>query len=180
MRAALRNKSTNGYFCSAEKAPAFLEYLSGHLDPENSVQNQTVALRAFANLACQHTGQQVLLANRENLLPLVSQATASSNKNVQTAASTILLNYSVLLRKSDDVEARSDVLTALSKAAQSVIDNEAMFRLCVAVGTLVGRDEEYKVIAQSLGLDSAVSEWKTQSALPKLVECATALEKNLN
>ena len=179
MRVALRNSKVNEYFCNIKEGPEFLQHLVMYLDADQPVTNQMLALRCIANLSCQKNGEDLLLVNSESLVPLIVSICKHDNKNVQIGASTVLMNIAVLLKRGDDVESKSQLLSALNTAAQDVVDTEAKFRLCVAIGTLIWKDDNSLAIAQSLEVSKPINRWSFSKELPKLQACALCLLKLL-
>lgn len=180
LRVALRNSTINEYFCSSKKGPELLEHLVTFLDSQQSVTNQMLALRGLANLTAHPGGQELLLSNSENLIPVVSLTCGNKNGNLQIAAVSVLMNLAVLLKpKNDSGESKSQLLSALSTVSSDIEDSEARFRLCVALGTVVWKDDDSIAMAKSLGLDDVVSKWKDNSDSNKLLECSKYLHQLL-
>lgn len=178
MRVALRNPAVNKHFCNAKTGPGFLEHLFKFLDPEQSATNQTVALRALANLLSHGDGQNLMIANCHNVMPVVTKAGENRDKNVQVGASTVLMNIAVALRPTDDTDSKSQLLAALITLAMDAVSDDASFRICTALGTLVWKDEQTKIMAISLDAAQTVEKWKG-SELKSLKECAKFLHDYL-
>ena len=115
----------------------------------------------------------MILANSEDFIPEVVKCGKNTDKNLQIAASTVLMNIAVLLKSTDNFERKSQLLSALLTIAEHVIDDEANFRLCTALGTLLWKDEDTKATAHSLDLSSVIQKWNKSTGLGKLKECAT-------
>ncbi|KAK3733078.1 hypothetical protein QZH41_008411, partial [Actinostola sp. cb2023] len=101
------------------------------------VPNVLLVFRTFANLFSSPQGATTsLMKYREKIIEQMQAWISCSNKNVRVSLCTVLLNYSVLLRKQPDLEAQTQCLSTLATILQSETDNEAQFRSLVAVGNL--------------------------------------------
>lgn len=175
LRVALRNPTINEHFCNSKEGPEFLAYLVKYLDSKGSTINQMLSLRGVANLMCHKPGQDLILANCATLIPAILLMHANTDKNVQIALSTVLMNIAVLLRPTEDMDSKSVLLSALSTAANELTDPEAQFRISTGLGTLIWMDETCKVMAQSLDISAKVEEYKLNSSSDKVRECAKHL-----
>lgn len=179
MRVALRNEKVNEHFCNSKDGPEFLQTLVKFVDAEQPPTNRMLALRAIANLSCHKDGEDLLLANCEDLLPLFSAACATTNKNIEIAASTVLLNLAVLLKHTDEIESKAQLISVLATCAKVVADPEARFRICVALGTIVWKDDNSTAIAQSLEIGRVLENWAHSCEQGKLQECASGVSNLL-
>lgn len=175
MRVALRNPKVNEYFCNTKEGPEFLQHLVKYLDSEQPATNQMLALRCIANLGSQKNGEDLLIANSETLTPLMTVMCKNDNKNIEIGACTVLLNLAVLLKRSDDVESKSQLLSALTTCSEDLVDTEAKFRLCVALGTLIWKDDNSLAMAKSLEISKVITKWSLSKELSKLQECTKCL-----
>ncbi|XP_060528385.1 phospholipase A-2-activating protein [Cylas formicarius] len=104
---------------------------------DNKVPSNTiVALRTVCNLCAHPPGQDLIFANRFDILEHVTSL-SHLNKNAQIAAATVLLNLTVLcVARADDMglfvlaQVVPDILTKFTEP-------EAHFRAYLAIGTLV-------------------------------------------
>ncbi|GAB2267294.1 hypothetical protein Dimus_002279 [Dionaea muscipula] len=100
--------------------------------------NTLTSLRLMTNLFKDSRFHQWLQHNRTEILDAFSNCYTSSNKNVQLAYSTLVLNYSVLLIEKKDEEGQSHVLSAaLEIAEMENQDVDSKFRALVAIGSLM-------------------------------------------
>ncbi|XP_067931333.1 phospholipase A-2-activating protein-like [Watersipora subatra] len=171
-RVALRNPTINEHFCNDKRGPEFLAHLVKFLDSQQLIINQTLSLRAIANMMSQNSGKDLLLSNYENLVPLVLVCIKCTDKNLQIAASTVLMNIAILLRTTENTEIKSQLLSALLTAAADVTHDEANFRICTALGTLLWKDEACTAILQSLNAMAVIQKWTRKSDMEKLEKCA--------
>lgn len=119
-----------------------------------------------------------MLAERDRVVAGVLDSKPSGNKNVEVAFSTLLLNYAVAATKNNDIEAKSQLISAAVTQLQLAIDAEASYRLLVSLGTLINEDDNCKAMALSLGLDGLVDNFSSGS-VPKISECAKLVKQAL-
>ncbi|PHT42102.1 hypothetical protein CQW23_20956 [Capsicum baccatum] len=100
--------------------------------------NLLTSVRALTNLFKNGSYHDWLLKHRGEVLDAYSTCYLSSNKNVQLAYSTLILNYAVLLIEKKDEEGQSQVLSAaLEIAEEESVEADAKFRALVAIGSLM-------------------------------------------
>lgn len=98
---------------------------------------QLVALRCLVNLFNNNASLYVLQQRRQQVLDSVSQYIYSENKNVRTAAITLILNYSVMLFDKPDPEANIQIISALSGGAiRKETDAQCLLRILTALGNI--------------------------------------------
>lgn len=95
----------------------------------------------------------------------------SSNKNIHVALATLALNYAVCLHKINNIEGKAQCLSVISTVMEVVQDFEAIFRLLVALGTLISGDSNAVQLAKSLGVDSQIKKYSSVSEPAKVNEC---------
>lgn len=95
----------------------------------------------------------------------------SSNKNIHIALATLALNYAVCLHKINNIEGKAQCLSVISTVMEIVQDLEAIFRLLVALGTLISGDSDAVQLAKSLGVDSQIKKYSSVSEPAKVNEC---------
>ncbi|KAL8143565.1 hypothetical protein V2J09_016597 [Rumex salicifolius] len=107
------------------------------VDPANAA-NLLTSLRLVVNLFKDSCHHQWLQNYRSEVLDAFSNSHASSNKNVQLAYSTLILNYAVLLITKKDEEGQSQLLSAALEVAEAEnLDMEPKYRALVAIGSLM-------------------------------------------
>ncbi|KAH0784730.1 hypothetical protein KY290_004328 [Solanum tuberosum] len=100
--------------------------------------NLLTSVRALTNFFKNESYHDWLLKHRGEVLDAYSTCYLSSNKNVQLAYSTLILNYAVLLIEKKDEEGQSQVLSAaLEIAEEGSVEADAKFRALVAIGSLM-------------------------------------------
>ncbi|KAK2978346.1 hypothetical protein RJ640_016448 [Escallonia rubra] len=100
--------------------------------------NILTSIRAVTNLFRNSSYYPWLQKHRGEILDAFSSFYSSSNKNVQVAYSTLILNYAVLLIEKKDQEGQSQVLSAaLEIAEEENLEVDSKFRAMVAIGSLM-------------------------------------------
>ncbi|XP_059314154.1 uncharacterized protein LOC132064980 [Lycium ferocissimum] len=100
--------------------------------------NLLTSVRALTNSFKNGSYHGWLLKHRAEVLDAYSTCYLSTNKNVQLAYSTLILNYAVLLIEKKDEEGQSQVLSAaLEIAEEESVEADAKFRALVAIGSLM-------------------------------------------
>ncbi|KAK3023019.1 hypothetical protein RJ639_045013 [Escallonia herrerae] len=100
--------------------------------------NILTSIRAVTNLFRNLSYYPWLQKHRGEILDAFSSFYSSSNKNVQVAYSTLILNYAVLLIEKKDQEGQSQVLSAaLEIAEEENLEVDSKFRAMVAIGSLM-------------------------------------------
>ncbi|GAB2222528.1 hypothetical protein Drorol1_Dr00016646 [Drosera rotundifolia] len=133
--------------------------------------NILTSLRLLVNLFKDSRFHQWLLYNRIEILDAFSSCSTSSNKNVQLAHSTLILNYSVMLIEKKDEEGQSQVLSAALEVAElENIDLDSKFRALVAIGSLM-LEGSVKKVAVDFDVESVAKAART-SKEAKVAEVA--------
>ena len=179
LRLAIKTSAINQHFCNIKDGQGFLEHLLASLTPSSPIPVQTLTLRVLTNIFRNTDGKVLLLAQRDRVLNSVSLLGASTNKNVQVAMCTVLLNYAIALVNNTDNEAKAQCLSIISKICDAQKDPEAMFRLLVCIGTLVVGDVNARELAKSLNLVRYVSSCRKVMDPKKVGDCAKALTDEL-
>lgn len=211
----LRQESSCKLLCtgiseSDERPKDLLEMLCTHIvAPDNTKPanaNRLLSLRTLCNMFKHPDGSAFLLAGYKDIFQALSagfsngldeqneskSAPYHGNKNVQVAASSVLLNYSVLFSSAQSANL-SPIIRRLSAVVRSscveitivhlvtgenLSDSEATFRYLVCLGTLIyddGNDTWVKE-ARALGARKVVeTAGAVYSTVPKIFGCATSL-----
>ncbi|KAL2927495.1 Phospholipase A-2-activating protein [Bienertia sinuspersici] len=115
--------------------------------------NILTGLRALTNLFKNTCFHQWLQCHCSEILDAFSSC-YTTNKNVQFAYSTLILNFAVLLVEKRDEEGQSQVLSAALEIAEAEnLDLDSKFRALVAVGSLM-LDGSVKQIALDFDVES--------------------------
>ena len=111
----------------------------------------------------------------EKLFPVVDD-----NKNIQTAAATLMMNYAVSLGHKFDDETQVQVMSVLSINFLTFIsDWESRFRVLVALGTLLASSPEAVEYGKTLEIKDGVRSWRLLEGSAKVSECAQFIENIL-
>ena len=170
LRICIKLPEVGQHFCDiSDFLDERLKYLSG----DNPAANQMLTLRTLCNLFKQAPGEKLLCKNRDRVITSALNLKSSTNKNIQIALATLIMNYAVLLQDQPDVEGKSQCLLAAASFLESVLDPEAGFRTLVCIGTLISSDISAKELAQSLELKNLIVTLKGTTEPKKLPECAS-------
>ncbi|XP_064626570.1 phospholipase A-2-activating protein-like [Lineus longissimus] len=172
LRLAIRSDCLNEHFCGDANGVHFLQGMLRTVSPGSPPANQMLALRTLSNAFLGRWGQDLLLKNRDSVITAILNVKESTNKNIQIGVATMLLNYTIVLQKCDDVEAKSQCLLAAHTMIDCVKDLEAKFRLLVAIGNMVHSDENGKALAQSLDMANIARSFVSIQDPVKLSKCA--------
>lgn len=144
--------------------------------PDNS---QMLALRCFANLFDTDEGKTLLLQRREVIISAIVSALPKASKNTEVALATVFLNYSVALCASSDFEGQVHCVSAICMLLlESISNDEAKYRILVALGTFFSHSGENVRLARDLQGKDFVQTWKLTAVDCKKVEhCARFILK---
>ncbi|KNA10607.1 hypothetical protein SOVF_142770 [Spinacia oleracea] len=136
--------------------------------------NILTGLRALNNLFKNTGFHQWLQFHRSEILDAFSGC-YTSNKNVQLAYSTLILNFAVLLIEKKDEEGQSQVLSAALEVAEAEnLDLDSKFRALVAIGSLM-LDGSMKQIALDFDVEGIAKAAKS-SKDTKVAEVGSDIE----
>ncbi|KAM8983269.1 phospholipase A-2-activating protein isoform 2-T2 [Ara ararauna] len=169
LRLSVRHPTVNENFCN-EKDHVHLAILLKFLNPKGKQANQLLALRALCNCFVSQAGQKLMMEHRGEIMTQAIE-TKSGNKNIHIALATLTLNYAVCLHKDNNIEGKAQCLSVISTVLEVVQDLEAVFRLLVALGTLISDDTNAVQLAKALGVDSQVKKYASVSEPAKVKEC---------
>lgn len=171
LRLSIRNHTVNERFCSKEDGVQFSSHLLKFLNPGGKQANQMLALRTLCNCFVHPVGQKLMMSQGDSIISQAIELKLSSNKNIHIALATLVLNYAVCLYKIDNIEGKAQCLSVISAVMEVVQDLEAVFRLLVALGTLISGDSNAVQLAKSLGVDSQIKKYSSVSEPAKVNEC---------
>ncbi|KAM4637656.1 phospholipase A-2-activating protein isoform 3-T3 [Amazona ochrocephala] len=169
LRLSVRHPTVNENFCN-EKDHVHLAILLKFLNPKGKQANQLLALRALCNCFVSQAGQKLMMEHRGEIMTQAIE-TKSGNKNIHIALATLTLNYAVCLHKDNNIEGKAQCLSVISTVMEVVQDLEAVFRLLVALGTLISDDTNAVQLAKALGVDSQVKKYASVLEPAKVKEC---------
>ncbi|XP_062925067.1 phospholipase A-2-activating protein isoform X1 [Mobula hypostoma] len=180
LRLAVRHPTVNEHFCSELYSKQFSNYLLNKINLQGKPANQMLILRTVCNCFANQThGSKLMMSLREAILSQAIEMRSSSNKNVHIALSTLILNYAVNLHAGNDIEGKANCLSVISAAMEVLQDYEAIFRLLVALGTIISDDPNALQLAQSLGVDSQIRKYSSVSDPAKVGDCCRFVLKVL-
>uniref|UniRef100_UPI00398F4F10 phospholipase A-2-activating protein isoform X2 n=1 Tax=Pristiophorus japonicus TaxID=55135 RepID=UPI00398F4F10 len=180
LRLAVRHPAVNEHFCSENYSTQFSNYLLNKINLQGKPANQMLVLRTVCNcFASQSYGSKLMMSLREAVLSQAIEMKSTSNKNVHIALSTLILNYAVNLHAGNDIEGKANCLSIISAAIEVLQDYEAIFRLLVALGTIISNDPNALQLAQSLGVDSQIRKYSSVSDPAKVGDCCRFVLKVL-
>ncbi|OXB66130.1 hypothetical protein ASZ78_012473 [Callipepla squamata] len=171
LRLSVRHPIVNENFCGEKTHVQFIHLLLKFLNPQGKPANQLLALRALCNCFVSQAGQKLLMEQRDEIMTQAIEVKSGNNKNVHIALATLTLNYAVCLHKVNNIEGKAQCLSVISTAMEVVKDLEAVFRLLVALGTLISDDKNAVQLAKSLGVDSQIKKYISVSEPAKVKEC---------
>ncbi|XP_039589171.1 phospholipase A-2-activating protein isoform X3 [Passer montanus] len=171
LRLSVRHPTVNENFCSEKEHVQFIILLLKFLNPKGKQANQLLALRALCNCFVSHAGQKLMMEQRDEIMTQAIETKSGNNKNIHIALATLTLNYAVCLHKVNNVEGKAQCLSVISTVMEVVQDLEAIFRLLVALGTLISDDTNAVQLAKSLGVDSQIKKYASVSEPAKVKEC---------
>uniref|UniRef100_A0A8D0E783 Phospholipase A-2-activating protein n=1 Tax=Salvator merianae TaxID=96440 RepID=A0A8D0E783_SALMN len=171
LRLSIRHPNVNEHFCSEKDGTQFSSHLLKFLNPGGMQANQMLALRIFCNCFIHPVGQSLMMSQGDLIMSQAIELKISSNKNIHVALATLALNYAVCLHKINNIEGKAQCLSVISTVMEVVQDLEAVFRLLVALGTLISGDSNAIQLAKSLGVDSQIKKYSSVSEPAKVNEC---------
>ncbi|KAJ7399292.1 Phospholipase A-2-activating protein [Pitangus sulphuratus] len=163
LRLSVRHPTVNENFCSEKEHVQFIVLLLKFLNPKGKQANQLLALRALCNCFVSHAGEKLMMEQRDEIMTQAIETKSGNNKNIHIALATLTLNYAVCLHKVNNVEGKAQCLSVISTVMEVVQDLEAIFRLLVALGTLISDDTNAVQLAKSLGVDSQIKKYASVS-----------------
>ncbi|XP_067886339.1 phospholipase A-2-activating protein isoform X4 [Heterodontus francisci] len=180
LRLAMRHPTVNEHFCSGNYSTQFSNYLLNKINLQGKPANQMLVLRTVCNcFSSPSYGSKLMMSLRETVLSQAIEMRSTSNKNVHIALSTLILNYAVNLHAGNDIEGKANCLSIISAAIEALQDYEAIFRLLVALGTIISNDPNALQLAQSLGVDSQIRKYSSVSDPAKVGDCCRFVLKVL-
>lgn len=171
LRLSVRHPTVNANFCGEKDHVQFIHLLLKFLNPKGKQANQLLALRALCNCFVNQAGQKLLMEQRDEIMTQAIEVKSGNNKNIHIALATLTLNYAVCLHKVNNIEGKAQCLSVINTVMEVVQDLEAVFRLLVALGTLISDDTNAVQLAKSLGVDSQIKKYASVSEPAKVKEC---------
>ncbi|XP_058792751.1 phospholipase A-2-activating protein isoform X3 [Phymastichus coffea] len=132
-RLAVLRKDVNEMFC----LNGIMNTLKRHFQKDAEAPNQMLTYRLLANLFSHEAGEQFCLQCKNEVLTATRDLTKFDSKNNEVAVSTYILNLTVALNKYNDVLGKLQALSVIMKLLEILKEPEAMFRILVALGSLI-------------------------------------------
>jgi len=180
IRSALLNPGSQPILLEKSFFDKFLSVCMKYIDMKKPQTCQMLVLRALCNVFWCEQGEQLM---RDNLDMVVQKAQddlfhvdGPYIKNVEIAASTLMLNYSIcLVKKWETSDAMKHIYMTLAMIfCECVQDWEARFRIMVAFGCLLTTSLECKAYGRAMDTRADIKrQWKVfVKGPPKAQECA--------
>lgn len=176
LRVAIKIPDANLTLCANSE---ILEDMLKYWTDVSSAPNQILSLKVICNMFAQPQGFKLCMENRDHIISKALSLKMSKNKNVQIALSTLVLNFSVGLFGSLDLEGKSQVLSSAVECLKGKPDAEAAFRLSIAMGTLIHKDETVLNLAQSMNVQPLLGDYMMIDEPKKISECVMYLKEML-
>lgn len=120
-------------------------------------------------------GEQLAITYASVIFKALSKF-SSNNRNVLIALSTVYLNFAVSFQKTEpNPELKFECFTAIIQRLDSIVEPEAVYRLLIALGTLVHNDHNLSPIATAQEVSSTIKKFTTPSNPDKVAKCAKQL-----
>nr|XP_008101669.1 PREDICTED: phospholipase A-2-activating protein isoform X2 [Anolis carolinensis] len=171
LRLSIRHPFVNENLCGEKDGIQFCSHLIKFLSPGEKQANQMLALRILCNCFIHPVGQKLMMSQGDSIMSQAIEMKLSSNKNIHIALATLALNYAVGLHKVNNIEGKAQCLSVISTVMEVVQDLEAVFRLLVALGTVISGDSNAVQLAKSLGVDTQIKKYSSVSEPAKVNEC---------
>jgi len=137
-----------------------------------------------ANLFSTPEGRALALSSFDKIQDLTSNSVSTStNRNLLVAATTVYVNYSVLLTTSPSSSTFEHALAMVDTLRRILIsqsDSEVIFRALVAVGTIVQVDDEVKSAAREIyEIEKAMDTAIAKAGEPRIKHLAVEIREGL-
>ncbi|XP_033636971.1 phospholipase A-2-activating protein-like [Asterias rubens] len=179
LRLVIRHPAGNQYFCNQKDGAQFLSRAQHLVSGNSTPANRLLTMRTFSNAFSHPEGALLLTSNREDIIRSTLECQPVTNKQLHIAMSTVLLNYAVVLQSGHDSEGQLQCLSAVATILECEVEPEAVFRLLVALGTLMSVDDNALAIGQSLNILQVVRKHCGVKDPVKLGECAQRVSQML-
>jgi len=180
LRAALLNPACQSILMEKSSLDSIFSSCIRHIDKSSPAPSQMLALRCLANLFSAEPGRDLLRLYRDSVLSRVMEKlfpVTDDNKNIQTAASTLMLNYAVSCGQKPDEETQVQSMSVLAiNFLTFITDLEAKFRVLVAIGTLITTGQDAVDFAKTLEIKDGARSWRLLAGQGKVSECAKYIE----
>ncbi|KAG7174341.1 Phospholipase A-2-activating protein-like [Homarus americanus] len=174
LRLALQSERMQKVWLVEDRGLALINHLVSLVRPPSSPNAQLLSLRCLANMAAHVEGRCILAKMWEQVVSATVEISPYPNKNLEIAAATVLLNYSVILSINTvgKLENQCQVMSGAAAVAMCSKEPEAQFRALVALGTLLYHSEECRSFSASLDLKPVIQNLSGVTSPSKVGECA--------
>jgi len=183
LRSALLNISCQPLLIEKSSLDEIFSACLRHVEKTSPVNSQMLALRCLANLFHSEAGQTIMRLYRDSVISRIMEKLfpiVDNNKNIETGAATVMMNYAVSLQEKFDDETQVQVMSVLGINFLSFIsDWEARFRVLVTLGTIMASGPEALDYAKTLEIKDGVRSWRLLEGSAKVTECAQFIENIL-
>ncbi|KAK4310022.1 hypothetical protein Pmani_018377 [Petrolisthes manimaculis] len=189
LRLALLSEKMQTVWLDTDRRGTLVSHLISFVQLQSVPTAQMMALRCLANLSTHQPGRQALMEMWDKIITVTVEIAPYQNKNAEIAASTVLLNYTVLLEagennSEENLDKKCQVMSGAGTVAMTAKDPEAQFRCLVALGTLLhhshnNNNNRCRALAASLDLKPVVERLAKVTSPTKVGECASHLLQRL-
>ena len=183
LRAAIVNTASHSALLEKSSLDNIFSICIKHVDKSAPANCQMLSLRCLVNLFSAEAGQNLLRLYRDSVLSRVMEKlfpVTDDNKNIQTAAATLMLNFAVSCGQRPDEETQVQSMSVLAINFLTFIsDTEAKFRVLVALGSLIASGPDAVDFAKSLEIKDGARSWRLLAGTGKVSECAQYIEQIL-
>jgi len=158
-----------------------LDELPKKIISQNTGASQMLVLRLLSNIFGPLTNE--LMAHKSSLVSLILNNMSKAKLN-QVAASTVFLNYSIVVCDPGNgewgsIDAQTEILMAAVTMSEHLDEPEAIYRVLVCIGNILSGNPEMKELFKSLNADGAIKKFTELQTVAKVKDCATQLMSTL-
>ena len=183
LRAAILNISSHPALMEKSSLDNIFSSCIKHIDKSSPANCQMLSLRCLVNLFSVEEGRDLLRLYRDSVLTRVMEKlfpVTDDNKNIQTGAATLMLNFAVSCGQKPDEETQVQSMSVLAiNFLTFITDTEAKFRVLVALGSLIASGQDAVDFAKTLEIKDGARSWRLLAGEGKVSECAQYIEEIL-
>ncbi|XP_066598418.1 phospholipase A-2-activating protein [Prorops nasuta] len=177
VRLLILRKEVNDLLCTDD----LVKICQKNIKPDALPSNQMLSFRLIANMICHENGERLALNSKDETLKALLEFNSLGAKSNQIALSTYLLNLVIALNKHNDVPGKTRALNVLIVLLPLFKESEALFRILVALGTLIAgtsdkcdRNELINVVRQTDAVITVIKNMSESSiqVSNKLIDCS--------
>lgn len=166
------NREIASALCSDKNSPRLISQLLNLSARHNPVPNMMLVCRVLCNIF--DCNEDLLVGLRDELITAMMNCAESypTNQKILVAVSTLLLNYAVALHTSKDLQGKTQCVSAIATLLQFKPDHEPVFRLLIALGTVIWDDADAIAFAKSVNIEQLILVYVHVQDPAKVGECA--------